>query len=422
MFGILSQSIGPQICVNGCPRTCLQTATILQPSVRFPLSSRYAIRTRLVSTPNVGQLFEWRKIPKGSQEQVPKDSQRFPGTGLPARLPKNRFPSSRFPKQGSQARFPSTGFPSKVSKQARVPKQGFQERFPRTGSQEEVTRDSQRFPRTGSQASVPKNRVFKQAFPTKGCQARVPRTGCQERAPRTGFAKQGLPRTGFASNVCQAQVSREQVPKNRFLSKVFRNRFPRTGFQELVSRHRFSRTGSQARVPGTGSRQGSVSKQGSQERCPSKSSWNRFPSEVSKNRFPGTGSQEQVTKEGFPSKAPRNRFASKVSRHRVPSKVYFVPTMSCPLFKLCAGPLLCVQMRAFENWEKRAANNFLNCRTDRIDNQRLTSASSQTCFDKHLVIFSFGCYCWGYSLGLWDLDSYVCVYIYVCTVYICVCV
>jgi hypothetical protein len=111
-----------------------------------------------------------------------------------------------------------------------------------------------------------------------------------------------------------------------------------------------------------------------------------------------------------------------MSRHRVPSKVYFVPTMSCPLFKLCVGPLLCVRTRAFENWEKRAANNFLNCRTDRIDNQRLTSASSQTCFDKHLVIFSFGCYCWGYSLGLWDLDSYICVYVYICTVYIYMCV
>ena len=36
-----------------------------------------------------------------------------------------------------------------------------------------------------------------------------------------------------------------------------------------------------------------------------------------------------------------------------------------------------VQTRTFENWVKRAANNFLNCRTDRIDNQRLASGSSQ---------------------------------------------
>jgi hypothetical protein len=60
----------------------------------------------------------------------------------------------------------------------------------------------------------------------------------------------------------------------------------------------------------------------------------------------------------------------------------------------------CVFKRAHLKTEKkRAANNFLNCRTDRIDNQRLTPALKHDC-DKYVVTFSFGCCCWGYSLGL----------------------
>jgi len=51
--------------------------------------------------------------------------------------------------------------------------------------------------------------------------------------------------------------------------------------------------------------------------------------------------------------------------------------------------------------KKRAAKNFLNCRIERINNQRLTSASSQflkhDC-DKHLVTFFLAV--GGYSLGL----------------------
>ena len=133
---------------------------------------------------------------------------------------------------------------------------------------------------------------------------------------------------------------------------------------------------------------------------PRKAPWNRFPNKGSKNRFPGTGSQEQVsknrfpskvTKEGFSSKAPRNRFASKVSRHRVPSKVYFVPMMTH--YSSFVWGHCCVFKRAHLKTErKRAANNFLNCRTDRIDNQRLTPALKHDC-DKYVVTFSFGCCC-----------------------------
>ena len=53
--------------------------------------------------------------------------------------------------------------------------------------------------------------------------------------------------------------------------------------------------------------------------------------------------------------------------------------------------------------KKRAAKNFLNCRIERINNQRLTSASSQflkhDC-DKHLVTFflAVGDILWAYYL------------------------
>ena len=65
------------------------------------------------------------KIPKGFQKQVPKQgSQRFPGRGSQARVPKKRFPSkvskNRFPRQVSKQGFPSKAprnrFASKVSK------------------------------------------------------------------------------------------------------------------------------------------------------------------------------------------------------------------------------------------------------------------------------------------------------------------
>jgi hypothetical protein len=70
--------------------------------------------------------------------------------------------------------------------------------------------------------------------------------------------------------------------------------------------------------------------------------------------------------------------------------------MTCPLFKLCVGNC-CVFKRAHLKTEKkRAANNFLNCRTDRIDNQRLSSASSQTWLRQ-----TFGdCFLWLLLLGI----------------------
>ena len=122
---------------------------------------------------------------------------RFPGRGSGEEVLKSRLPS-QVPKQGSQW-FPGRGsqrFP-KIPKgsQEQVPKQGYQaRRFPRKGFQAKV-------PRTGCQASFP-SKLTKQGYqarvPKQGSQekvARVPRTGCQARVPKTGFQAM-FPRTG----------------------------------------------------------------------------------------------------------------------------------------------------------------------------------------------------------------------------------
>ena len=125
-----------------------------------------------------------RKVPKqGSQARFPatgsQGSQKFP------RVPKNRFrskvPKSRFPsqvpKQGSQEQVTTS------NRFAKIPK-GSQEQVPKQGSQEQVPKQGYhaRFPRIGVQEQVPRNR-----FPGTGSQARLP-SKSSEANPRNRFA------------------------------------------------------------------------------------------------------------------------------------------------------------------------------------------------------------------------------------------
>ena len=116
------------------------------------------------------------KIPKGSQEQVPKQgyqARRFPRKGFQARVPRTGCQARVF-----QAMFPRTG------SQARAPSNVFQELFPKTGFQARfVPKD--RFPRAGSQD---KNEVTKQGFPSKAPRNRFANNVSRHRCPSKVFA------------------------------------------------------------------------------------------------------------------------------------------------------------------------------------------------------------------------------------------
>ena len=158
-----------------------------------------------------------------------------------------------------------------------------------------------------------------------------------------------------------------KVTKQVFPSKVPKKRFPSKG-----SKNRLPSKGSKNRLPGTGSQ--ASSQRGSQARHPGIGSQARLPRKGSQAKLPGPDLQARCPGTGFQAK--------------------FILFQRCHAhYSSFVWGHCCVFKHAHLKTE--TANNFLNWQSNRIDNQRRTSASSQawlrqTCDNFFLWLFLLG--------------------------------
>lgn len=119
------------------------------------------------------------------------------------------------------------------------------------------------------------------------------------------------------------------------------------------SQARFPRTSSETRFPSTGS-QAQVPKQGFQQARLPRTVPKYSQEQVSEEQVSKQSCQEQAPKESsFQARFPGTGFQARVPKNHFLSKVYFVPTMTCALFKICVSAtllyfhFLCVKLACF---------------------------------------------------------------------------